>query len=67
MAAFGGKADVAIRGLAVDLGPIDDPSSKTFSNAGKKAIIDFVEKDKGRKLTAQEINLSLDQRAMGEL
>ncbi|MGA7664465.1 MAG: hypothetical protein WBW13_06400 [Pseudolabrys sp.] len=33
-----------------------------------QAIIDFVEKDKGRKLTAQEINLSLDQaRAMGEL
>ena len=34
----------------------------------EKAIIDFVGKIKGRKLTAQEINLSLDQAcAVGEL
>ena len=47
MSAFGGKADVAIRGLAVDLGPIDDPSSKTFSKlreamglvSGKVALV----------------------------
>ena len=34
----------------------------------EQEIIDFVEKSKGRKLTPQEINLSLKQaRAIGEL
>jgi hypothetical protein len=34
----------------------------------EQAIIDFVEKSKGRKLSRQEVNLSLKQaRAIGEL
>ena len=34
----------------------------------EKAITAFVEKDKGRKLTAQEVFISLEQaRALGEL
>jgi hypothetical protein len=47
MSAFGGKADIAIRGLAVDLGPIDNPSSKPYSKlreamglvSGKVALV----------------------------
>jgi hypothetical protein len=36
--------------------------------ADEQSIIDLVERTKGRKLTQQEINLSLDQaRALGEL
>jgi hypothetical protein len=42
--------------------------SKTKLTPEEQKIIDFVEKNKGRKLTEQEINLSLEQaRAIGEL
>jgi hypothetical protein len=47
-----------------------DEVTKTTTplSADEQKIIDFVEKGKGRKLTQQEINLSLEQaRQIGEL
>jgi hypothetical protein len=53
---------------AFDLPPLKKPQGKRRLSAAEQRIIAFVERGKGRKLTEQEIYLSLEQaRAIGEL